>query len=77
MTRTDIPAPIQDPQAALAQILADLGLRRTVAAIVRHLLSAQRPPRKAGRTLPLSNYIRQDIGLPPLPEELPSSRGYL
>lgn len=77
MTRTDIPTPIQDPQAALAQILADLGLRRTVAAIIRQLLSPQRPPHKSGPALPLSNHIRRDIGLPPLPEELPSSRGYL
>ncbi|KIC15181.1 hypothetical protein [Leisingera sp. ANG-Vp] len=77
MTRTDLHAPIRDPHAALAQILASLGLRRTLMAILRQIIAAHSPPRDAGRTSPLNNHMRRDIGLPPLPEELPSSRGYL
>ncbi|MGR3760681.1 hypothetical protein ACUXV3_11215 [Roseobacteraceae bacterium NS-SX3] len=77
MTRSDFHTASHDPHAALAQILADLGLRRTLAAIIRLLIAAHSPPHKAGRTAPLSNHMRRDIGLPPLPEELPSSRGYL
>ncbi|KIC11652.1 hypothetical protein RA19_06430 [Leisingera sp. ANG-M1] len=77
MTRTEFTTPIRDPHAALAQILADLGLRRTLTAILRQILAAHSPPRKAARTQALSNHMRRDIGLAPLPEELPSSRGYL
>ncbi|UWQ79785.1 hypothetical protein K3725_01895 [Leisingera sp. S132] len=77
MTRTDFRSPVHDHQAVLAQILADLGLRRTLIALLRQMFAAQSPPRRPDRTPPLSNHMRRDIGLPPLPEELPSSRGYL
>ena len=77
MTRTELHTPIRDPHAALAQILASLGLRRTLTAVLRLVIAAHSPPRKPARPQALSNHMRRDIGLPPLPEELPSSRGYL
>ncbi|MEK0164581.1 hypothetical protein VWZ88_09040 [Phaeobacter sp. JH20_36] len=76
MTSTQFPTPLRDPHAALAQILADLGLRRTLTAILRQMIAAQSPPRRRASTLPICNHLRRDIGLPPLADRLPSSRPY-
>lgn len=76
MTRIDSPAPFADPNTALARILADFGARRTLTALLRALIAARRPPpaRRVLRNRQLSNHLRSDIGLPPLPEGMPSQR---
>ncbi|EBA18347.1 hypothetical protein RSK20926_11529 [Roseobacter sp. SK209-2-6] len=65
---------VQDPHAALAQVLARFGLRRTLTALASQWIASRRLTSKTGRPPPLNNHLRRDIGLLPLPEDLPSSR---
>lgn len=68
-----------DPHAALAQVLAELGTRRTLAALLRQLAAAKRPPprpRRRQQHALLDNHLRRDIGLPPLPSGRAPPHGF-
>lgn len=63
MTRNDSHTALTELNTAIADLVAKLGLRRTVLALLRGLLSARpRPPDVADS---LSTHLRWDIGLNP------------
>lgn len=63
MTRNDSHIALTELNTAIADLVAKLGLRRTVLALLRGLLSARpRPPDVADS---LSTHLRRDIGLNP------------
>lgn len=72
MTPTETRPRPADPHTALEHVLAELGIRRTLTALLRLLIAAKRPPpRPRQHHAPLDNHLRRDIGLPPLPDRPP------
>lgn len=74
MTRIETRIPAAEAQALLAQILAELGIRRTLAALLRLAIATNRAPPRPNhhlRPAPLNDHLRRDIGLAPLPEPPP------
>ena len=76
MTRIETRIPATEAQALLAQIMAELGIRRTFAALLRLAIATNRAPPRPDhhlRPAPLSDHLRRDIGLAPLPEPPPAN----